>query len=153
MTANTPRHGLPLLVVGQAQKDVTHNEAVLALDLLLHSEVASRSVGTPPESPEPGTAWIVPEGAVGAWAGQAQRLAAWTHAGWRFLAPAAGQTAWVVAESRRVRWDGAQWTAQSPVDQPPATLQAPAGGSVVDVQARESIVALHSLLRSLGFVT
>ena len=31
----TPRLALPLIAAGQAQKDVTHNEAVLALDRLV----------------------------------------------------------------------------------------------------------------------
>ena len=34
MTDTTPRSGLPLLAAAQAQKHVTHNEALLQLDAL-----------------------------------------------------------------------------------------------------------------------
>jgi hypothetical protein len=50
MTA-TPRLSLPLLAAGQAQKHVTHNDALTRLDGLIHLAVASRSETTPPGSP------------------------------------------------------------------------------------------------------
>ena len=45
---------LPLIEAGQAQKHVTHNEALLLLDAALHLAVASRSVATPPGAPAAG---------------------------------------------------------------------------------------------------
>ena len=35
MTDTTPRSGMPLLAAAQAQKHVTHNEALLELDALI----------------------------------------------------------------------------------------------------------------------
>jgi hypothetical protein len=56
----TPRLALPLIAAGQAQKDVTHNEAVLALDRLVALVVVSRSLTAPPTAPQPGFSHIVP---------------------------------------------------------------------------------------------
>lgn len=153
MTNTTTRFALPLLVPGQAQKDVTHNEALWAVDLLLHPEFESAEETAPPADPQPGRMWIVPPGASGAWAERGGSIAAWTEAGWRFLAPAPGTTGWLKPAGRRIRWDGSAWRNEGPKDRPPAALSAPAGGAVVDAEARAAIVELQTLLRSLGFVT
>ena len=49
--SDTPRLGLPLLAAGQAQKHVTHNDALMRLDALAHLAVASRAQTVPPGSP------------------------------------------------------------------------------------------------------
>ena len=69
----TPNLGLPFILHGQAQKEVTHNEALIRLDALVHGSVRSRTLTTPPGSPANGERWIVPSGATGAWAGQKYR--------------------------------------------------------------------------------
>jgi hypothetical protein len=153
MSSLTPRFELPLLIAGQGQKDITHNEAIVAVDLLAHPFFESRTAGAPPPDPQPGQMWIVPPGASGAWQGQADRIAAWTAGGWRFIAPAPGTSGWIASEHRRVRWTGAQWRTEGPVDRDPEPLQVPSGGTVVDVEARAAVVALQGLLRSLGFAT
>ena len=153
MSESTPRHALDLLVPGQAQKDVTHNEAVLSIDLLLHPEFESASVSAPPDGAAPGRMWIVPEAATGAWEGRAGQIAAQTAAGWRFLRPAPGTVGWLKTEQRRVRWDGASWRAETPVAREPVAVSAASGGAVIDAEARAAIVELQVLLRSLGFVT
>lgn len=56
----TPRMGLPLILGGQAQKHVTHNEALAVLDGLLPAVVVSATVTTAPASPAEGEAYIVP---------------------------------------------------------------------------------------------
>jgi hypothetical protein len=85
MTDLTARFALPLLHAGQAQKEMTHNEALLALDILLHPEVEALGENQPPPAPSAGQCWIVGDAPIGAWAGQADRIAAWSPAGWRFL--------------------------------------------------------------------
>ncbi|MFC5421815.1 DUF2793 domain-containing protein [Bosea eneae] len=49
--SDTPRLGLPLLAAGQAQKHVTHNDALMRLDALVHLVVSSRTQTVPPASP------------------------------------------------------------------------------------------------------
>ncbi|MEX6723404.1 DUF2793 domain-containing protein [Parapedomonas caeni] len=164
MSGQTDRHGLPLLAAGQAQKEVSHNEALLAIDGLLHAAVEAVGLTTPPVAPEPGQAWIVGAGATGAWAGQDGALALHTVGGWRFFAARAGMLAWLPAESVFVRHDGSQWLAgdwpvaqlrvdgQRVVGARRPAITGPAGGGVVDTQARDIIEAILSALRAHGLI-
>lgn len=40
--SNTPNLGLPYILPSQAQKHVTHNEAIKALDALIHLSVLNQ---------------------------------------------------------------------------------------------------------------
>ena len=66
----SPHLQLPLLAAAQAQKHVTHNEAILALDALVHLSVSSRAVADPPPSAEDRARFIVASPAAGDWAGR-----------------------------------------------------------------------------------
>src|SRR3546814_15984185 len=66
----TPRFALPLLAVAQAQKEVTHNEALTLLDALVHAAIEAGPLATPPASPAVGPCWIVDADATGAWTGE-----------------------------------------------------------------------------------
>ena len=59
----TPRLSLPFIMPGQAQKHITHNEAVQALDALVQPIVESQSTLAPPPTPIEGEAFLVPSGA------------------------------------------------------------------------------------------
>lgn len=54
---------LPFIMPSQAQKHVTHNEALLVLDALLHCAVEDRTRGEPPAAPAEGQRHIVAAGA------------------------------------------------------------------------------------------
>src|SRR5581483_3802132 len=107
--STTPNLGLPYLEAGQAQKHVTHNEALRSLDTLVQLAVLDRDLAAPPVSPAEGERWIVKAGATGAWAGRDNQIAAWQDGTWRFSAPAAGWLAYVADEEILVAWDGAAW--------------------------------------------
>jgi hypothetical protein len=49
----------PLLQAGQAQKELTHNEALALIDMLLHAQVESMTVATPPGGAVVGQCWVV----------------------------------------------------------------------------------------------
>ena len=50
---------LPYIMPSQAQKHVTHNEAIRALDAILQLTVLSRSVSSPPAGlRDGGSAWV-----------------------------------------------------------------------------------------------
>lgn len=87
---HTARLDLPFIMAGQALKHITHNEALERLDALVQPIVQSRSLATPPTTPLPGEAWIVPSAATGAWAGHADEIAAFQSGAWRFYDPAEG---------------------------------------------------------------
>ncbi|MEX5516732.1 peptidase G2 autoproteolytic cleavage domain-containing protein [Pseudophaeobacter sp. 1A09344] len=105
----SPILSLPYLMPSQAQKHVTHNEALQMLDALVQLRVAAFDTETPPADPAPGDTWALGATPTGAWAGQAGRLAIWQGEGWLFLAPQPGWRAWGLAEEELRHWDGSAW--------------------------------------------
>ena len=81
MVETSARLALPLLVPGQAQKEMFHNEALATIDLALQASVAAVGTEAPPAAPSPGQCWIVGPRPTGDWAGQAGALAGWTAGG------------------------------------------------------------------------
>lgn len=59
---------LPYIMPSQAQKHVTHNEALVLLDAIVQLAVKARDLTAPPESPADGERYLVPSSATGAWA-------------------------------------------------------------------------------------
>src|SRR5215475_4723880 len=109
MSSTTPRSGLPLLAAAQAQKHVTHNEALLMLDALSCARLLDRDLSAPPASPADGDAFLVKATGSGAWTGQDGNIAFAVDGGWRFYAPYAGLVAYVADETKLVVFDGAAW--------------------------------------------
>ena len=107
----TENLNLPYILPAQAQKHVTHNEAIRALDALTQLAVLSRTVASPPASPVGGARYIVPAGATGAWAGEAKALAAWQDGVWSFYAPREGWLAFVLDENRLLAFKAGDWAA------------------------------------------
>ena len=105
---NSPNLEMPYIVASQAQKEVTHNEALSDLDCLAQLSVTSRAIATPPASPSDGTAYIVGSSPTGAWSGQTGKVAIY-FAGWRFKTPKPGWIAFVQAESKLVVYTGSSW--------------------------------------------
>ena len=100
---------LPYLLPSQAQKHVTHNEALRRLDVAVQLAVIARDVTIPPASPAQGDRYLVPAGASGDWAGHADEIAVYDLNTWIFQAPVAGWVARVLGEDAQVRFDGAAW--------------------------------------------
>lgn len=105
----TPLLRLPLLEAAQAQKHVTHNEALMRLDWAIHLSVISRAVAAPPEGAADGARYLLPAAPSGAWAGQAGLLAILQGGGWVFEPPRAGWRLWVEDERKFMGFDGAEW--------------------------------------------
>ncbi|WP_149588881.1 DUF2793 domain-containing protein, partial [Tabrizicola flagellatus] len=113
MPDDTTILSLPLILPAQAQKHVTHNEALVKLDLLVQLAVINRTLTTPPALPAIGDRHIVATGATGPWVGQAGRIALFTEAGWQFTQPLPGWQAYVMAESQMAYFNGLTWVALS----------------------------------------
>ena len=58
--SNTPNLSLPYILPGQAQKHVTHNEAITALDAITQLAVLDRTRTAPPETSAVEVAVIAP---------------------------------------------------------------------------------------------
>ena len=159
----TLRYRLPLLAAAQAQKEVTHNEALLAIDRIMQLAVQSRAANVPPASPQPGSNYIVADGGSGAWAGQSGRIASYDGYGWTFTEPLPGCLAWVVDEGVFAvfasGWSSGGWpvvalniAGRRVLGAAPVSISAPAGGINVDAEARTAIAALATALRAQGIV-
>jgi hypothetical protein len=106
---NTPRLNLPLLAAAQAQKHVTHNEALMQLDDVVQLGVIDMDLATPPSSPAVGARYIVAASPTGAWAGQAGRIAIWRDGIWIFQVPQNGWLAFVETRQAYVYANGTSW--------------------------------------------
>jgi hypothetical protein len=84
---NTPNLDLPYISPAQAQKHVTHNEAIRMLDALVQLCVRDRHLTAPPESPAEGDRHIVAAGATGEWNARDGQIAAFQDEGWAFYTP------------------------------------------------------------------
>jgi hypothetical protein len=113
----SPVLSLPLIQPAQAQKHVTHNEALRLLDVLVQPAVQSRSLAAPPAFPAEGARWIVPAGATGPWAGQDGTIALHDQGDWVFLAPLPGWQVQVIDQNAPVHWTGTAWVAQRELPQ------------------------------------
>lgn len=162
----SPRHALPLLHAAQAQKEIFHNEALLRLDALVAPVAQSATSAVPPVSPVAGECWIVAaSGASGAWAGQENNLACWTEGGWRFLVPTPQLAVWVADVAEQRIWSGGAWQIgplQSDglylggarvVTNRQAAIGNPAGGAVIDTEARAAIATILSTMRLHGLIS
>lgn len=141
----TPRLALPLLAAGQAQKEITHNEALTLIDALLCPVVEAVGVNVPPAAPDTGQAWIVGAAGTGAWTSHAHDIAVATAGGWRFAAMPDGATV-------LVRADGGIWRRSAGGWQAPLQMTAPAGGATVDSECRAAVSVLISALEARGLV-
>lgn len=105
----TPNLDLPYIASAQAQKHVTHNEAIRALDALVQLSVIDRDLAAPPVSPANGDRYIVPAGASGIWSAHSGAIAAFQDGAWAFYPPLEGWVAWVADEDHLVAWNGTNW--------------------------------------------
>ncbi len=160
----TSRYALPMLASGQAQKEITHNEALLLIDALAHPTIESRSLAVSPVSPQPGQLWLVAAAASGDWLGKTAQLALWTSGGWRFIVPREGLMIWSKPDGAHIfyandAWQSGSWpvlglsvAGQQVVGSRQAAIADPALGSTQDVQARAAISGILSALRGHGLI-
>jgi hypothetical protein len=112
---------LPYIQASQAQKHVTHNEALRLLDAMVQLSVLDRDMTAPPASPADGDRHIVASGATGLWAGWDLNVAFWVDGAWMRLVPRPGWLAWIADEAAFVVWNGSAW---EPVGEPVDVLDA-----------------------------
>lgn len=114
MADTSPHLSLPYIAPAQAQKHVTHNEALQRLDMLTQLRVQQFDATTPPAAPIEGSVYAIGLGASGDWAGQDQTLAGFTNGAWLFIPP---QNGWLAAGATtgEIRiYQGSVWTPVMP---------------------------------------
>jgi hypothetical protein len=149
MSEQTPNLSLPFILPAQAQKHVTHNEALELLDLIVQLTLVSVSTDTAPAQPAEGQAWAVPTGALGDWTGQAGMIATWRGGGWLFVAPRDGWLAWVADRAALHVFTAGGW---QPKGEPPVLQDLPQIGvnATADATNRLSLRAPAALFDHEG---
>lgn len=149
---------------GQAQKELSHNEALVVVDMLMQACAIAMGINSPPTIPQIGQSWIVGTAPTDDWAEKAGYLAGWSDAGWRFVQPFEGMTVWVAREALYARFSAGNWrlgevcaarlviNGQPVVGARGPAIVDPAGGSLIDTQARAAIIMVLATLRSHGLI-
>ena len=143
-TSSSPRFSLPVLSVGQSQKEFSVNQAHALLDALLHLVVQGEA-DDPPASPAEGECWIIGSAPTGSWSGQAGRLAAFEAGTWLFVAPTEGLRAFDATDGQFVRYAEGAWIYSS-------SISLPNGGATVDNEARAALEEIVSVLIENGLI-
>lgn len=164
MAEQSPRLQLPYIRTSQAQKEVTHNEALNRLDGLVQAVAEDKDLTAPPVSPGEGQVWIVAAGATGDWAGHGGKLAQFIGGAWFFQAPAEGFRMWLRDEGLEARYTGSAWVAGEMqatqvtiggvqvVGGQQAAIADANGGATVDAEARSALNALLAACRFHGLI-
>lgn len=100
---------LPFIMSSQAQKHITHNEALLTIDVLLQLSVKSRTQTTAPQALNASDRYLVPNSASGDFLNQDGKIAAYQDGVFQFYSP---QTGWLVFIEDETLWqyfDGNAW--------------------------------------------
>jgi Protein of unknown function (DUF2793) len=146
----TGRLDLPLIMPSQAQKHVTHNEALTLLDGIIHLVITAAGLLSPPVGAPPDAVYLTGTPAAGAWFGQDAKLALNTAAGWRFAAPVRGMTALFAADASVRIFDQNSWTPMGNFlgALNPAQLGVNTGADAVNKLAVRSNTALFTALNT-----
>lgn len=99
---------LPYLMPAQAQKHVTHNDALDRLDLVVQLVVTAFDANTPPSTPTEGECYALGQTPTGDWVGNAGLITVFQNGGWIFVTP---QNGWIATtESGDIRlYSGGTW--------------------------------------------
>jgi hypothetical protein len=106
---DTPKLTLPEISASQSSKEVTHNDALWALDALVMANIIDKDLSTPPGSPTSGDCYIVGATATGDWATHEDDVAQYKSTAWEFYTPNTGWVVYVDDESKWYKWGGSSW--------------------------------------------
>ena len=100
---------LPFIMPSQAQKHVTHNEALRALDAIVQIAVVDRDRNDPPVGPVEGQRHALGAVPTGVFAGHAGEIAAYQDGAWAFYVPRQGWLIWDASDGVLLARDGSDW--------------------------------------------
>lgn len=144
--SRTPHLDLPLVAAAQAQKHVTVNEALSALDATVHLSALSATEVAPPSSPVDGDRYVVGSGATGDWSGRDAQIALFQNGGWLFLAPKPGWRAWLEDRSAALVFDGAAW------GPPPLTAHPKGAATLVEIAVADQTLSTGTVLYTADLI-
>lgn len=111
--SETLRLKLPLIHSNQAQKEITHNEALQMLDGIINPVVEAVNIAHPPEDSKAGELMLVGVQAEGMFNGHENKLAQNLGGnGWQFITPTKWQKVRLEATGEEYVFDGKSWQAE-----------------------------------------
>lgn len=113
MTETSPRLNLPFILPAQAQKHVTHNEALMLLDAMTQLSVIDQDVDVPPQDATDGQAFAIGDAPTGDWIGRGNLIAVRFEGGWRFVDPKEGWIIWDQTQGAILVRVGSDWQPMS----------------------------------------
>lgn len=147
MPDTSPILALPYILPSQAQKHVTHNEALRQLDAIVQLVVISAHLTVPPAAAIPGERYIVGPSATGDWSGQDGAIAVAETGGWIFYGAQPGWRAEDLSTNTQIRFNGTEWI---PADQVPDSLDQLGIGTSADTINRLAVASPATLLTHEG---
>lgn len=139
----TARHALPYLYPSQAHKEVTHNEALARIDILISPVVQGIADSPQGLTPEPGQCWLISAHPLESWADCPHHIACWTGSDWQIAQPFEGMQAFDQSHDAMQYFRGGSWRfLMAP--------QLPNGGTTMDGEARTAIYAIIERLTQVG---
>ncbi len=141
----TPRFSLPLLAAGQAHKELFHNEALTLLDLLTDISVLEISDDPALLTPAAGDCWLIGSSPLAEWEDYSDHIAGWSAGGWRFISPRESMRIFIANIGGLAVFRNGAWQVAEQVF-------SPAGGSVIDNEARTAIESILASLQTFGLM-
>ncbi len=114
MPDHSPLLALPYIQPSQAQKHVTHNEALQRLDAIVQLCVEGFAQTQPPALPEEGLVFALGTAPTGVWSGQDNTLAVFQNGAWGFVTPRPGWRAFGHEDNSLRIWTGEAWEPPRP---------------------------------------
>jgi len=108
---------LPYIAAAQAQKHVTHNEALRILDALVMLAVDDRDASAPPPTPIEGARYLVKSPGSGLFAGHDHKIAHFRDGAFAFYQPQPGWLAYIIDEGIVIVFDGSDWAPVAGTDE------------------------------------
>lgn len=147
MSDETLNLALPYILPSQAQKHVTHNEALQRLDTVVQLVVTAQ-LTAPPDPAVEGACYLIGAGATGLWSGKSGQLAFRQDGAWLLMQPKSGWRAWFQSDSRlRVLQEGAWVELSLPAD---GTMSALGINTAADHTNRLAVSAATTLFNNAG---
>ena len=115
MADKTGKLGLKYVVANQAQKEVTINEDLNILEMLVQA-TAKGVLSTPPVNPEEGDMYIIGDTPTGAWENSTvNSIAGFLMGVWNIVPPKAGWRIWM-DEGKAMRYQDGAWVEEKKAD-------------------------------------
>ena len=100
MSEITPRLNFPYILQSQSQKETTHNESLIFLDVFVQTAVESAALTAPPTTPVSGSLYVIGDSATGDWLANDSNLTQYISSNWVFYVPVEGMRVWDKATSQ-----------------------------------------------------